>query len=363
MRPLLVVTAGKGSMDEYGRQLARHLPGVATLETDVGQASAESFGVPAMSRAAVRAAAADLRFVRDLRRRRDTVPHFANHHLARYGPALGRRYIVTAHDVIRWMDLRARGTPLIDALTVRDRVMVATDAAGLRRATAVVAVSQTTARHLVERVHVPRARVHVVYEGVDHELFRPVAPHREPWPYVLFVGSEHRRKEVVTLLRAFAELRREPRFRDLRLLKVGAAGRPAARYRGPVERAIRELALDGRVVFTGHVGDRQLPSLYSGATCLAFPSVAEGFGLPVLEAMACGCPVVVSTAWALPEIAGDAALAFPPRDAHRLAAALRELLSDASLCHELRAKGIARAARFTWERSAREAADVYAAVV
>lgn len=363
MRPLLVVTTGQGSMDVYGRQLARHLPpDVAVLETAVGQASAERFGVPFASRAAARAAAADLGFVRELRRRRDVVPHFANHHLARYGPAAGGPYVVTAHDVIRWLDGRARDAPLIDRLTARDRLMVAADAAGLRRAAAVVAVSQTTRRHLVERVGVAEERVHVVSEGIDHDCFRAVAPHRVPWPYVLYVGSEHPRKDLVTLLRAVAAVAREPRFRDLRLLKAGSPGRPAARYRAPVARAIRELGLDGRVVFAGHVPDEQLASLYAGAACLAFPSLAEGFGLPVLEAMACGCPVVVAGAWALPETAGGAALTFPAGDSHALAGALRALLRDQALRAELAAKGRRRAAGFTWQHAARELAGVYAAV-
>jgi glycosyltransferase involved in cell wall biosynthesis len=180
-------------------------------------------------------------------------------------------------------------------------------------------------------------------------------------PYVLFVGSEHPRKNLATLLRAFAALRREPGFEALKLVKVGAPGATRDGFHLPARRLVGELGLGEQVVFAGRVPDDDLPRWYSAAACLALPSRGEGFGLPPLEAMACGCPVVVSTAGALPEVAGGAALLTDPGDAERLRAHLRAVLTRPELAQELRARGLARAAGFTWERTVEGTGAAYAA--
>jgi glycosyltransferase involved in cell wall biosynthesis len=121
-----------------------------------------------------------------------------------------------------------------------------------------------------------------------------------------------------------------------------------------IERRARELGAGSRVRFLGYLPDEDLPALLSGATAFAFPSLYEGFGMPVLEAMACGAPVLTANSTSLPEVAGDAALLVDPHDTHAIAAGLRRLVQDAPLRAELRARGLARAAGFTWERCARE---------
>jgi glycosyltransferase involved in cell wall biosynthesis len=362
VQPLLVATAGEGSMDRYGQQLAAHLPFPA-LRTQVGQRSAERFGIGLASRAAARALHADLAFVRALRRRGGVLPHLLNHHLARYGPALGRPYLLTVHDLIRWFDLQGAEPPLISAPNRRDRLALRADAAGVRHAAAVVAVSESTRRDLVAHLGLDPERVHVVSEGIDHARFRPVAPWPAPWPYVLFVGSEHPRKQLVAVLHALAALRREPRFAELRLVKVGAPGTAEAPFHAPVRRALDELGLHDRVVLLGHVDDAELPALYAGAVALAFPSRYEGFGLPPLEAMACGCPVIVSDAGALPEIAGPAALTVPRGDPAALARALETLFTDPGARAALVERGRAHAAGYTWERAARALERVYERVI
>jgi glycosyltransferase involved in cell wall biosynthesis len=357
---LFVATLGLGSMDSFSRQLAAHLA-VDVLETDLHHRSAEPFGVPPVSCSSLRALAADLGFVR-LLRRRGRVVHFANHHFARYGAFLSVPYLVTVHDLIRHFDATGN-TRFIHAHNRRDRMGIRLDAAGIRGATAIVALSQSTKEDLVTHLGIPADRIFVVHAGLDHIRFRPVTRRLVEPPYVLFVGTEHPRKNLATLFEAFAALRRDPRFRTLRLVKVGGAGGAEAPFREVTHTAMRDLGIARDVVFTGRVPADDLPAYYSGASCLVLPSLAEGFGNPPLEAMACGCPAVVSTVGSLPEIAGDAALVVPPRDPEAIRGAMEALLVDPARRRELRARGLARAREFSWRRAARETLRVYQAVL
>ncbi len=203
----------------------------------------------------------------------------------------------------------------------------------------------------------------MVPEGLDHELFRPVPDRPVAGPYLLFVGSEHPRKNLATLLRAFARLKRDRRWRRLRLVKVGAAGSGEAPFREATLLAVRQLGLSEDVVFTEDVAERDLPGYYCGAACLVLPSRAEGFGFPPLEAMACGCPVVVSTAGALPEMVGDAGLLVAPQDVSGLVQAMRAVLGDDELRRRLRERGLRRAQEFSWEHTARATRRVYETVL
>jgi glycosyltransferase involved in cell wall biosynthesis len=132
-------------------------------------------------------------------------------------------------------------------------------------------------------------------------------------------------------------------------------------YRATLQR-LRELGLEGQVIMPGYVADQDLPAIYSLAGCFAFPSLFEGFGLPPLEAMACGCPVVCSNASSLPEVCADAALLVPPTDVAALTSALRRLLDDADLRADLRARGLRRASNFTWQMAAESTLAVYRVV-
>ena len=377
---LLVSTTGNGSMDRYGQQLASRI-GVPTFELPLERTSAGHFNVGLLSAASLRGAAGDWAVLRRLCHALDRGPldrgdagiaHFTHHHLARYGPALRRPFLVTAHDLIRYSDLTAGdmaagdGTGagvLINRPNRRDRRYLRRDYAGMRAAAAVIAVSETTRRDLLDRLGMRPDRVFVVHEGLDHELFQPVRRRLVDGPYLLFVGSEHPRKNLVALLRAFARLRTERRWQRLRLVKVGAAGSGEAPFREQTLAALRELGLTDQVTFTEEVPDADLPAYYSGAECLVLPSRAEGFGFPPLEAMACGCPVVVSTAGALPEIVGAAGLQVPPDDVEGLHRALRTLLGDARLRRTLRDRGLRRAQEFSWERTARQTERVYEAAL
>lgn len=238
----------------------------------------------------------------------------------------------------------------------------------VRSAEAIVVPSVATASDLRTRFGVPDEKIAVIPHGVA-DLFQPAEPAVVErlrarlglaGPYLLFVGTIEPRKGLDTLLRAFARL--APRAAGANALSLVLAGR-----RGwldqPIFDLVERLGLGEQVRFLDALADAELPALYTGAEALVLPSRYEGFGLPVLEAMACGAPVVCSTAGALPEVAGDAALLVEPEDDAGLAATLERLRADAGLRADLRARGLARAAGFRWEESARRHLEVYRRVV
>jgi glycosyltransferase involved in cell wall biosynthesis len=235
----------------------------------------------------------------------------------------------------------------------------------IRRADAVITVSECSRRDLVRLYCLDQARIHVIYEGID-DRFRPVEDpevlatvrrrYGLPDGFILYVGTIEPRKNLTTLLEAYQTLKGQGL--ESKLVIVGKKGWLYQDF----FRRLRDLGLKGQVIFPGYVPDDDLPAIYSAAQVFAFPSLYEGFGLPVLEAMACGTPVVCSNTSSLPEVAGQAALTIDPRRPQELAQALQRVLEDAALRAELKGKGLAQAARFSWERAARETLRVYESV-
>lgn len=233
-----------------------------------------------------------------------------------------------------------------------------------RAAGAIIAVSEQTRRDLIDLYALSADKIHVVYEGVDPR-FRPAseaevarvrAHYRLARPYLLMVGTLEPRKNHAAALQALARLKAEghPHM----LVIVGGSGWLFE----PVHRLVEDLGLQNDVLFTGYVPAADLPALYSGAACVLLPSLYEGFGFPVLEAMACAAPVVCSNVSSLPEVTGDAALLVPPTDVDALVAALRLVLSQPALTDVLRCRGPLQAARFRWDRCAAETVEVYRAL-
>ncbi len=262
--------------------------------------------------------------------------------------------VLTVHD-LALLRLPELGTRALRHLVGRARQ---TTAAARR----VIAVSESTARDLRELLSVPADKIRVVYSGCAPQ-FRPLAPadcaaalrrYGISPPYVLHVGTLEPRKNLVRLLSAYrragATLADWPA-----LVLVGEPGWGT----DAVRKAIAHLGLGDRVRLTGAVAGADLPALYSAAEAFVYPSLYEGFGLPPLEAMACGVPVITSEVASLPEVVGDAALRIDPRDEAALADALTRVLTDAALRASLRARGPARAQHFTWERCARATLAVY----
>ncbi|RJQ10585.1 MAG: glycosyltransferase family 1 protein [Dehalococcoidia bacterium] len=354
---ILVTTSGTGSMDQYASALAERLPEVRQLPTNVYEHSVRRFNQSLVSAGTLRSLYLDVEFVRLLRAQDDAI-HFPNHHLARYGRFLKQPYVVTVHDLIRYFDLQRR-TPLIHRPNLRDRLYLGLDYGGIRHASAVIAVSLTTKADLVEHLGVDESSVHVVYEGVDHRQFRPVDARPFEFPYLLFVGSEQPRKNLAALIEAFARLKRSGAHPDLRLVKVGAPGGRESNFREETQRLVEKYRVSESVILDDRVHPEALPAYYAGAECTVMPSLYEGFGFPVLEAMACGSPVVASSGGSLPEIAGDAAALVSPRDPEAIAVAIGRVITDRAYREGLRVRGVQRAAEFTWERAARETQRVY----
>jgi len=348
-RVTVVTTDGRGSLASYARRLGAST-GAPTITVD---GCSGTFGHPLVSSYALRRFRRDLGAIRELSRADAPLLHFTSHHLARYGPWTGIPYVVTVHDLMRHRDWRERRrrTPLIHRPNLRDRLHLRLDAAGLRRADALVAVSEHTRRELVELLGIPVTRVTVVPEGVDCDAFRPVPERLLEEPYILYVGSEQPRKNLDTLFRAFARLRAG--FPDLKLVKVGAAGGCEAPFRRVTLKRAEAAGVLPDVVIAGEVSQDELLAWYSGARCLALPSRHEGFGLPPLEAMACGCPTVLSTGGALPEVVGDAGLVYgPPDDVAALADALRRVVSRPDERARLSLAGLQRARAMSWGTTA-----------
>ena len=224
----------------------------------------------------------------------------------------------------------------------------------------VIAVSQATQDDLVQHYGIEPGKISVVYSGWD-ERMQPVedegtiervkARYGIRGEYVLYVGTLQPRKNLGRLLEAVALLREQAQRGEAPGLVI--SGRKGWLY-DPVFQQVERLGLEREVVFPGYVPQEDLPALLSGARLFVFPSLYEGFGLPVLEAMACGTPVVCSNVSSLPEVAGDAAFLVDPRDVKGMAEAMNRLLQDEGLRAEVVERGYRRVRQFSWDRCARE---------
>lgn len=265
--------------------------------------------------------------------------------------------VVTVHDLITmaWPDARP-SIPL--------KLYNALAAIGAKRASQVIADSEHTKRDIMRILAVPSDRLSVVYLGApaisstywsESGLVNLLAKYGlKKQEYILYIGGLDRRKNVTTLLRAFASLDTS--------LPLALAGEPrsASRENFPdLLKEVDELGLRDRVKFLGWVGEEDKSFLYAAANFFVYPSVYEGFGLPPLEAMACGTPVICSNATSLPEVVGESALTFDPTDVATLAKLMDSLSKDVALREDLRRKGLAQVARFSWRKTAEETLSVY----
>jgi alpha-1,3-rhamnosyl/mannosyltransferase len=227
----------------------------------------------------------------------------------------------------------------------------------LAQADTVLTVSRYSQSCLESLFRIPPSRIRVLYEAAAPGFRRSESP-PDRGRYILYVGGISPNKNLATLIRAFSTLM--ARKTGVRLVLVGDYTSDGFKgCHSELVELVRELGLHREVEFAGYVPDDELRGLYSGAALFAMPSFDEGFGLPALEAMACGVPVVVSSGNALEEVVGDAGVCVDPRDTASLAAAMDRLLADPEAAREMAARSLRRAAQFSWEKAARELLAVF----
>jgi glycosyltransferase involved in cell wall biosynthesis len=237
-----------------------------------------------------------------------------------------------------------------------------------RRARAIITVSEATRRDVIDLLDIAPERVTTIHSGVDFEQFRTASDperalvlrrHSLPSRYFLHVGGFSPIKNTERIVEAFAQAVREPALRDLHLV---FAGKKSAHY-GDTAATSRRLGVEERVLFTGYFPSEDLAALYSAAEALIYPSLIEGFGFPILEAFACGTPVITSDRTSLPEVAGDAALLVNPDSSADLAAAMVRLVAQGGLRERLIRRGAQRVKSFTWDQTAEKTLAVYREVL
>lgn len=233
-----------------------------------------------------------------------------------------------------------------------------------RRATYVLTDSEASRQDIIHHLHIPPERVEAIWLAAE-ERFRPVQDgptmaairqkYNLPERYLLYLGGFDRRKNVPNILKAYSRL-------DIPGTGLVIAGKPAredsAFFPDP-QRIAGELGILDRVRFTGWIDEQDKPALYSGAVAFVFPSCYEGFGLPPLEAMSCGTPVIISDRGSLPEIVGKAGLCVKPDDVESLAGRMRELSENCSLCESMRKTALAQAQQFNWDRTVQKTMAAY----
>lgn len=267
---------------------------------------------------------------------------------------MGRsRSVVTVHDIIVTLDGDYTSEAFKRSQTPKLQKAV-------KKADRIIAVSEFTKNELVKKMGADQSRISVVHHGIDRSIFRPASgrtplprPPHAPENYILFVGNIEKRKNITGIMEAFEKIGSV--HKDLYLLLIGRDGYGAE----ALHERIRLSGAKKRIVALDYVLPGELGLYYRKARLLLFPSFYEGFGLPLLEAMACGCPVVTARTSSLEEVAGPAALYADPHSAYDIANRVLNLLEDPKLGKKLREEGMKRVENFSWESTARKTVRVY----
>ena len=296
----------------------------------------------------------------DLRRAAVDLFHAPHYVLPALTPC---RSVVTIHDCIHLRFPQYLPTRIGYAYA-RAQMWLAT-----HKAARVITVSEASKRDILRYFRVPESRIDVIYNAIDERFWHEPDPedisrtrerYRLTAPFVLYAGNIKPHKNLERLIEAFHLMRQgSPELRDVELLIIGDE---ISKY-ATLRRAVHRHKLHKHVRFFGFVPDQTLASLYRLANAFVFPSLYEGFGLPPLEAMASGTPVIASNVSSLPEVVGDAALMIDPYEPGAIADAMRQVLTDSQLRADLRARGFIRAREFSWERSVRRVREIYEEVM
>jgi len=265
--------------------------------------------------------------------------------------------IVTVHDIdSEWEHFSSRYPGIRYTIY---RILHRLSLIELKKSDFIITDTDHVRKHIQHTLNISDKKIFVIPLGIDHNVFNAslprIAEFSSQGPMILHVGTFAPRKNFENLVKAFAELVKV--IPSAILVKVGRQDWPLEFER--IAKLIHELKLTHQVIFLQGLADTELARLYRSTDLLVFPSLYEGFGLPVLEAMACGIPVITSNTSCLPEIAETAALLVDPNNTDEIGSAMRQVLSDPELAQELRERGLARAAEFTWEKTARQTIAVY----
>ncbi len=268
------------------------------------------------------------------------------------------RYVVTIHDLVPhfFPELVPKKHLLFFRLFMK-RVAHTADV--------IITDSDHSKHDIIQYLKVPDEKIRVIYLGYQQQYHRIqeqyriseiLARYRIRQPYLLFVGVIEPKKNLERLVEAYALLQKDAAIpQETQLVIAGGEGWCSER----LYQKVRDFELDQHIVFPGYIPDEHLPALYSGAEVFVFPSIYEGFGLPVLEAMSCGVPVVTSQVSSLPEIVGKAGLLIDPHQPETIASGILNVLSDRQLQEQMRDNGYRQAQKFSWERTAQETYQVY----
>jgi glycosyltransferase involved in cell wall biosynthesis len=269
--------------------------------------------------------------------------------------AFNRPYVVTIHDLVYFL-FRSACPHKVGHLYAR--VMYPRIA---RRAHLIITDSAFSKREIIKYLSIPKERVRTIYLGVDTKCFHPqpsevIEPILQKYgiwkKYLLYVGNHQRRKNIPRLIQAFAQLKKR---QDYQLV----IGGPNDARLTEIQNSLQTSCSKDEVILTGRIPLEELPALYSGASCFIFPSLYEGFGLPLLESMACGTPVVASNTSSLPEVVGDAGVLVEPHESLSLREGIERILNNKGLQEELRERGMERARKFSWDTTVKETLQVY----
>lgn len=254
------------------------------------------------------------------------------------------RYVVTVHDLIP-----LRYPKPVSPLTSYFKFYIPQV---LKQAEHIICNSQATADDIINFWGIPASKITPILLAYDKSHFFPT-PTSNDHHYFLYLGRPDRHKNLPRLITAFSQF-----SRNYQAYQLWLAGPTDKRYTPPLKKQIEELGLRDRAHFLNYVPYSQLPELISNATALVFPTLWEGFGLPVLEAMGCGTPVITSNCSSLPEVAGDAAILVDPTKTQEITEAMNQLANHADLRSRLREKGLQRAAQFSWEKTGQATVEV-----
>ncbi|MBI5224936.1 glycosyltransferase family 4 protein [Candidatus Micrarchaeota archaeon] len=267
----------------------------------------------------------------------------------------GSKKVVTVYDIAPY---------IVGEKSFVKRLITILNIEGIKRSDGIIAISEFTKQELVLHLKLPPGKISVVYPAVDHSMFAQKKAPKSFYkkyaipkgiPIILYVGSEEPRQNLPTLAKALGALKKKKI--PFVFLKLGRPAWPNGRE--SLLNLLKSENLSENTIIIDYIPDEQLPLFYNIATVLAYPCSYTGFGLPPLEAMACGCPVVTSNAVSLPEVVGQAGLLISPSNPNAFASSIERIIKNPKLRGELKVKGLAQSKKFNWENAARQTAAIY----